>query len=255
MATLEEFQNWIQTYAKLFAVISAGIVLLSWLIENLWSKQLDLLQSNLNRLQLERNAARRHQASQSKLFEIFRISRSLEKRLNGHSLKTKEIEESLDKAYLAGDFISISLDYANTLLEQLPGVKPPSDLQNEVDNNYEKLRYLITKFNTARDTYKSTQKLIIGELNYIPIDTIGDKELVQLKIVANNFAVISDKIVMEHSDVANEMNDIYFKVFDFVAKKISKIETIQRKVRYAQLTFFIGGTLLSIYGTYLGTVN
>ena len=263
MTLFTDFQLWAQTYAKLFMVLSAAIVLFSWLIETLWTKGLEELKTDLEIIQRERREAERFNILAGRLLEIYQTTVTTRDEMliiNGSSdqfiLKnTIYITNRLGHLDVRREAIMNAIYYADALRERVNNISLSGGTKQKLIHDYESLLEIIKEIDIAKKKYQEQQTAITGHANRINADSLNEDQIKAILSALHVYENFVNKIEGRYVEVASDMYVDYQFIAKEVRNKIKVIEQNHKIVRYAQIVVFLIGTLLSIYGAYLDATS
>jgi len=259
-----EFQQWAIKYAKLFAVISAIVVLLSWLIENLLVNKLNDLKEHLQSLENEKLNSERQFHIESKLLEVYQVAASARQyallsvdksKINADDSLTRIIDK-LERIGVTKKFVISFIMYANRHSESIEAINPPDSIKNKVESSYKNLLSIQDDLMQLDKEYKSKQKEVTGSENTINPNSLNEEMLNKLYTYIESYrAKVESNISNRLTESANSMFRAYDDLFRFAKTKIKRLEKVYNVAKVIQIILFVIGSIIAIYGTYLEAIS
>lgn len=257
---MSSFSVWVQTYAKLFGVVAAVIIFGAWLVEHLIVERVKSYRDAITRAEDDKATTERFFQLESKLLEVYQVAASARK----YSAEARAKErtflddlysnvELLERTGVTRNFAYAFTSYAGRTSNFLSAIKPPSDLANRVKGAISRLDELRKQLDERRTQYEQSQKDIAGAV--INPNVITEEQARKLEPLIREYRNdVEFKIGPQLTPAANEMFRAYDALFDYAREELKKREARVRLVRTLQISLYIVGSALAIYGSYLEAV-
>jgi hypothetical protein len=252
---------WIQTYAKSFGVVAAVILFGAWLVEHLIVERVKSYRDALTRVEEDKATTERFFRLESRLLEVYQVaasarSYSAEARVKERTFKDDLYRniELLERTSVTRSFAYAFNSYAGRTSGFLSAIKPPPDLANKVSEAVSKIDELRKRLDECRARYEQSQKAVVGEV--INPNTITEEQALKIEpVIRQHRDDVEFMLAPQLMPAANEMFRAYDSLFDYARGELSKREAHVRLVRTLQITLYIVGSALAIYGSYLEAIS
>ena len=255
------FSVWVQTYAKLLGVVAAVILFGAWLVEHLIVERVKSYRDAITRAEADKDTTERFFRLESRLLEVYQVAASA--RQYSAEARAKERTflddlysciERLERTGVTRNFAYALTSYAGRTTDFLSAIKPPTALATRVNEAISKIDELRKHLDERRAQYEQSQKVIVGDVINPSIVTPEQAQEIE-PLIREYRNEVEFKIGPQLTPAANEMFRAHEALFAYAREELKKREARVRLVRRLQITLYIVGSALAIYGSYLEAVR